>query len=115
MITIEKLQEAIAECWGEREPNANTCYKLAAYYTILNEMRSNGSANPVNYPLYSADSPPQVENSQDIVAFKSESDFAQAVNGRNAADVWAVIDELMATISVANPRLYNAVMRKLRE
>lgn len=115
MITEEKLQEAIAECWGEREPNANTCYKLAAYYTILNEMRANGSASPVNYPLYSNDGLTQVENSQDIVDFDSDSDFAQAVNGRNAADVWAIMDELMATISVTNPRLYNAVMRKLRE
>ena len=34
MITEKDLQEAIAECQGERSPNASTCIKLAAFYTI---------------------------------------------------------------------------------
>ena len=38
MITEQDLQEAIAECQGERHPNANTCMKLAAFYTIKNEL-----------------------------------------------------------------------------
>ena len=39
MITERDLLEAIAECEGTPKPNANTCVKLAAYYTILNNMR----------------------------------------------------------------------------
>ena len=35
MITEQDLLEAIAECQGQRNPNANTCIKLAAYYIIL--------------------------------------------------------------------------------
>ena len=38
MITERDLQEAIAECNGERNPNANTCIKLAAFLTIQKEM-----------------------------------------------------------------------------
>ena len=38
MITEKDLQEAIAECQGQRNPNANTCIKLAAYLTIQKEM-----------------------------------------------------------------------------
>ena len=34
MITKHDLQEAIAECEGQRNPTANTCIKLAAFYTI---------------------------------------------------------------------------------
>ncbi len=34
MITEHDLQEAIAECQGKRNPDANTCIKLAAFYTI---------------------------------------------------------------------------------
>ena len=41
MITEKDLQEAIAECQGERNPNANTCIKLAAFYTIRNELFGN--------------------------------------------------------------------------
>ena len=38
MITEKDLQEAIAECEGQRNPNANTCIKLAAFYTIRQHM-----------------------------------------------------------------------------
>ena len=38
MITEKDLQEAIAECQGQRNPNANTCIKLAAFYTIRREL-----------------------------------------------------------------------------
>ena len=34
MITEMDLQEAIAECQGKRNPNADTCIKLAAFYII---------------------------------------------------------------------------------
>ena len=53
MITLDDLEAAIAECEGERNPNANTCIKLAAYYTILNEKQGKPpvysySAEPVS-------------------------------------------------------------------
>ena len=38
MITEKDLQEAIAECIGQRNPNANTAIKLAAFYTIKREL-----------------------------------------------------------------------------
>ena len=38
MITEKDLRAAIAECQGARNPNATTCIKLAAFYTILNNL-----------------------------------------------------------------------------
>ena len=38
MITEKDIRAAIAECQGARNPNANTCIKLAAFYTILNNL-----------------------------------------------------------------------------
>ena len=38
MITEQDLREAIAECQGQRNPNANTCIKLAAFLTIQREL-----------------------------------------------------------------------------
>ncbi len=42
-----------------------------------------------------------------------ESDFLRAVAGIPAPDAWAVMDELMDTLQVVNPRTYDSVMRKL--
>lgn len=106
MITEHDLHEAIAECQGERNPNAQTCIKLAAYYTILHELTD----KPIQpeYPvMYSAD-PAGID-------LQSDSEFAEVVRGRDPAGVWEIIDELMQTLSVVNPRLYASVMRKLED
>lgn len=108
MITEQDLREAIAECQGVREPNANTCIKLAAYYTILEHLTSTQSTAPAELPMYSYAPMPA-----DMIDYTGESDFAKRINGMNCNDVLSVVDELMDTISVLNPGLYNGVMRKL--
>ena len=113
MITKHDLLEAIAECQGTRSPNANTAIKLAAFYTILDHMEetenTNIKANVEPIVQYSF-----AEPSDSIVQYDGDSEFAQTINGKQQADVWAVMDELMSTIRVMNERLYNGVMRKLR-
>lgn len=109
MITEQDLREAIAECEGERNPNANTCIKLAAFYTIRNELYPKGdNVQPVGYSNgYSYAEAP--------VSYDSGSEFGTVVNGMEWDDVLAVIDELMDTLKVMMPRLYDGVMRKLRD
>ena len=111
MITEQDLQEAIAECQGQRNPNANTCIKLAAFYTIRNELYGKPE-EPT--PTYSFQAPPE-EQPETYVDFHSESKFSQVVNGMDSPRVWAVMDELMETLQVINPRLYDGVIRKLEE
>lgn len=103
MITKEDLHEAIAECQGERNPNANTCIKLAAYYTILDHITERAQE-----PGYSYN--PGTSNK---IQMESESEFAIAVSGLSVEDVMPVMDELMDTIRILNPGLYNGVMRKI--
>ena len=105
MITEEDLQEAIAECVGQRNPTANTCVKLAAYYTIRDNMypREKVAEEPV---FYSQAAGPVVE-------WSSNTDFGRLVADHNINDILPVIDELMDTIQVLYPRLYANVMRKL--
>lgn len=106
MITDKDLHEAIAECQGERKPNANTCLKLASYYTILDHTQKEEPERAV----YSYAPPP------DTVDFAfSDTDFASAVNGKSAEDMWSLMDELMSTLQIINPRLYNGVMRKINK
>lgn len=112
MITEHDLEQAIAECQGERNPNANTCIKLAAFYTIRNELFGRTEqVSETRMPEYSyAAAPEPVENTID---YYSDTDFSRAIDGRNPADVWPIIDELMSTIQALMPRLYDGVMRKL--
>lgn len=107
MITEKDLLEAIAECQGQRNPSSQTCIKLAAYYTILNNLQQPDA--PVSHGGYSRSSPSSVEN---IVEYTSSTDFAKIINGKSAADMWAIVDELMSTLMYLNTKLYNDAMRK---
>lgn len=113
MITEKDLQEAIAECQGQRNPNANTCIKLAAYYTIQRELYGNNKP-PVEIPVYSRAGPP-VEQPEEYVDFDSGTEFSQAINNMSARDAWAIMDELMDVLQATNPRLYAGVIQKLEE
>ena len=107
MITEKDLLEAIAECQGQRNPSSQTCIKLAAYYTILNNLQQ--SDTPVSHGGYSRSSPLNTENT---VEYTSSTDFAKIINGKSATDMWAIVDELMSALMYLNPKLYNDAMRK---
>ena len=104
MIREEELLDAIAECQGQRNPNASTCIKLASYYTILDHIKEAMSLPEVSQ--YSFASGPEV-------VYNSDTEFGQMVQRMDVNDVLAVMDELMTTLKVLNPRLYSGVMRKL--
>ena len=108
MITVDELKAAIAEMQGERNPNANTCIKLAAYYTILNELQ--GKPDTIEYS-----SAPAPEPVKETVDYYSETEFGQLVQDKPIKDVLSVMDELISVLSAIQPRLYNGVMRKLNE
>lgn len=115
MITEQDLEQAIAECQGERNPNANTCVKLAAFLTIKRELFGDKEQDHFRdgtqmvIPEYSF-AGPQVEEPID---YQSDTEFGQAVDGKNWEDVLPVMDELMSTLKVLHRRLYDAVMRRL--
>ena len=102
MITKHDLDAAIAECQGRRNPDANTCIKLAAYYTIKREMYGEEPE------MYSYSPAPD-----GIIHMDSESEFARLVYGREQRDVFPVMDELMEALAIIQPRLYDAVLVKL--
>lgn len=104
MITQHDLDTAIAECQGKRNPDANTCIKLAAFYTIRREMF--GQDQP--QADYSYAPPPET-----TIELDSDTAFAQQISGKDSRDILPVIDELMTTLQIIMPKLYNAVMRRL--
>ena len=102
MIREEDLLDAIAECQGEKNPNANTCMKLAAYHIILDHLRN-------ETPQYSQSGPPSE------VTYNSGSEFSDIIIGRDLNDILPVIDELLDTVQVLIPKLYYATLDKLKK
>ena len=100
MISREWLLDAMDEC--ESEPmTAAKREKLSQIYIIYDH-------------LYGFRQKPKTEK-QNQIETSGKSDFFQLINGKDIASVLAVIDELVSTIQVIQPNLYNAVIAKLRE
>lgn len=112
MITERDLEQAIAECQGERNPNANTCIKLAAFYTIRNELFGKAERSERAENAYSFAAPPV--DTAETIYYDSGTDFSQVIDGRNPEDIWPIIDDLMSAVRTLMPRLYDNVMRKLQ-
>lgn len=108
MITETDLRQAIAECQGERNPNANTCIKLAAFYTIQDHM--NGA--PDSSASYAA--PPESQPFEGITYY-SDTAFSRSVRGKDIDSILAIVDDLMNTLQAVCPRLYRITMRHFEE
>jgi len=105
VITEQDLQEAIAECEGQRNPNSNTCIKLAAFYIIKDHLFGTDEK-----PVYSFALPPTQKEDPE---YESDTEFAQAIKGLKFNEVMEIMDDLMSTIQIINPRLYDGVMRRI--
>lgn len=103
MIKESDLREAIAECQGERNPDARTCIKLAAYYTILNNMG-----------VYNIEESYSRAEPSEQVRYNSGSEFSEAIRGLNIDEILDVMDELMESVNMIMPKLYRATIEKLR-
>ncbi len=94
MITEKDLREAIAECQSTRSPTANTCMKLAAYYTILDHTARNSYSYANKY--------------------KSDTEFGNIIAYKPTAQVLSVMDELMETLEIVNPQVYKKTLKRLK-
>ena len=54
-------------------------------------------------------------SAQNEIHITSGSEFMQVVSGRDWTVLLGILDELMDAIKVLQPRLYDAVMQKLKE
>lgn len=111
MITEADLKAAIAECQGERNPNANTCIKLAAYYICLKEQYGESVLDRPSYSYDPVPTPPVKEK----VGYYSETEFGKELEGKETDNVLKLMDELMTTLMALQPRLYDGVMRRLKD
>ena len=49
------------------------------------------------------------------MTYDSGTEFSDLIQGKDIDEVLPLMDELMTTVQVLHPRLYNSVIRKLKE
>ena len=103
MITLREVEEAICEMEAVPDATFETCRKLAVFYILRDYM---GGTLP--FSGYSA-----ADGPQEKIERHGDTEFLEIVAGRNPVGVWSVLDELMSTLQITNPRLYDGVMRRL--
>lgn len=84
--------------------------KLANLYTIRNQMKQSDQRQQEPIQAYSLAAAPESA----YTGRYGDSDFLREIEGRDQEDVFRIMDDLMDTLQVANPRVYNGVMRKIR-
>ena len=113
MIYEKDLDESIARYQGEVNPSIETCRKLAACLIVKRELFGNSeqlderAENAYSYAAGPVDT-------AETIHYDSGTDFSQVIDGRYPDDIWPIMDELMSTVQVLMPRLYDSVMRKLQ-
>lgn len=101
MFSKAELLDAIDEM--EMCPSTyQNCEKLATFYSLYDH-------------LY-GDKRPILETIQQTVIQKfGDSDFLRSVEGADAEKVFGILDELMESIKLLQPRLYEATLAELRD
>ena len=93
MISLEQITGEIAAL-EEETPTHAVMQKLAALYIVRDHMI-------IQTPV------------TDVVVAVSDSDFMKKASGMDRTSFLKVMDELMSTLSVVNPPLYNSDHRML--
>lgn len=113
-LSEKQLKELKEELETEMErigypDNFSQFVKLALFWFVHDRIREEEKEEP--FDMYSFSGYPMEERR--TIQVDSDNEFLQAINGKDADKVWAVIGELMDTIALTNPRLYAGILRKI--
>lgn len=106
MLDAREIDSEIAK-WEALESSYPNYAKLADLYVIRREMQKQDNPESAYSMEYSFSGPQPLESYGD-------SEFLQAVAGKDPAAVWEIMDDLMDTLRVVNPRVYDRVMGKIK-
>jgi len=113
-LNLKEVEYAISELEQE-ESSKQGCILLASLYTIRDHMTGAVPEISQNAGGYSLAPAAYMGPDADTISDYGSSAFLQAIAGKDAAKAWAIMDELMDTLQVVNMRVYNSVLRKIRE
>ena len=94
MISKDELDSTILEL-EMRDTTFANCAKLADLYVVRDHITSQEQKQPI--PL-------------DV---SGDSEFLQAIDGKDSRAVWLIVDDMMDSRWVTAPRVYNGVLKKI--
>lgn len=117
MLDKAEIRKEIARLEYEESSYPNYA-KLADLYVIRDKMQEEERGDGGKYVGYYSGAPAPVTAEPAIVGEYGDSEFLLAVAGKNPAKAWAkawaVVDELMDTLSLVNRKVYDSVLRKIK-
>ena len=87
------------------------CKKLSALITVYDYLYGE-KEEPVAQYSYASEPTPEPEQ---MIDRHGDSEFLLAIVGMKSEDAWRLMDELMVAVAAVNPKLYQAVMRRIEE
>lgn len=91
MISLDEVEKTILELEG-KDTSFAVCEKLSYLYIVRDHIKPSGR----------------------IEGTGTGSEFMRAIAKKETVDVLQVVDELLQTISIVQPKLYEATMRQIR-
>lgn len=110
MLDAKEIEAEIARL-EYMESSYSNYAKLADLYTIQNQMKQ-GETDDKDYyePQYFVH--PSAET---VIGDYGDSEFLQAITGKDTESVCGIMDYLMDTLRVVNTKAYDRIMRKIDE
>lgn len=103
MVDLDIINGTIAE-WEAKDLTFLVVERLAWLYIVrdnaLMQVKEEKGVEPVIMPA---------------VALSSGSEFMEACSKANPVKMWAVLDELMQSVQMLQPKLYQATIDRLKE
>lgn len=94
MFSEAELSKAISEI-EKSSATYQDAEKLATFYILYDHLHKPEPIREVTIDRYNG------------------SEFYRLISGKNAVDVWNVINEAMELVKIAQPDIYNAVVERL--
>jgi len=109
MYTEAELVDAINQLTASSNHSIQNCEKLAAVYTVLDHISP--QSPPLSQTGYSFEDRGGIEIS--TIGRYGDSRFLKAVEGKDAREVFKIIDEMVEAIAVFNPKLHIAFLSRV--
>ena len=107
MLDIRELEYWISRYEKEAD-KLDQMPTLSALYSIRDRLAGEAQTIPQATAYSEAPAPAGA-----TLGLYGDSDFLRAVDGKDPSAAWSVMDELMETLRVVNPRAYDSVLRKI--
>ena len=101
MTNLDIINDEI-ETLERKEITYEIARKLACLYCVRDHMATGEVREVVS-----------VAEEDETLPQETGSEFLQAVAGKKASDIMPIMDELMNSINVLQPRIYDSIMRKI--